>query len=547
MSSFRSVQRSCLFCNASVLLRRRLPTLALCVGHFADFRPVHTSPQTPETSETARQGKRQPQYNWRGGSALRKLKHDELRMSQKLDASKSKEPGLDKFEKSGSGEPGKPRRNDEDASDSSQVPRASPHTRSTSAPGVEKKSKRPHSLPAPAREKWAVDLGLTVQQERGFDEIKDIWERLAYAEILYDERSPITMPEASGIGEVNNAKQVKEERLAAAAKVGASKVLQWLRTLKSHPKMSDGRFWVVSPLDKVMTMSGEMWQPLAWHMEAERLVESFQNSGKLAPSVVEDWILKGQDVVQRAPANAPFVTPIHMPLAHLRAVLYWHECPDAAIDFVCRLPSKELIGRLCTSSTIRKPCAQDGSFGRFLSLELSHWQRNVAMLWHPTNPDALPFTALYTDMLERKQLSKERKRTAKKPEAILENHAFILDVPRAEYILRLQGRNEEINHLKSKERATEEVEAAVKEAEREGAIWKRSNPLTHLPSDKFDFSEESIEPGMAETEDSHQVSPEPEASESGQKKGGKGKADSAEHNAAFNSLYEVTVVVPQVN
>ncbi|KAF2207640.1 hypothetical protein CERZMDRAFT_88309 [Cercospora zeae-maydis SCOH1-5] len=419
MSSSRSVQRCCLFCKASVLLRRCIPPLPLLVGRSAESRPIHTS----RKPDGPREEKRRLQHNLRGSYVIRAHEEYGLNKSERFDGAKKTKPELNKHEK--------PRRNKEASSSSSRAPRTNTqdaHTQSTPGP-------RPKQKP---REQWAKHLGITRRQELAFNEIKDIWERLASAKIVYGKKTPVTMPDVSGVGEVKDAKQVKEECLAAAAKVGASKVLQWLRTIRSLPK-----------LDQLMTMSGGMWQPLAWHVEAERLMESFHNAGTLPPSPMEDWVLEVQAIPVRASRKGPFITPERMPLAHLKAALYWHESPDTAIDFVCRLPLKELVGRLCMSYEMREPCVQQDSYDRFLGLELTHWQRAVAMLWHPTNPDALTFTTLYTEMLQRKKDSKERKQTNRQPGILLEAPAFVLDIPRAEYILRLQGQEEEINKLKT--------------------------------------------------------------------------------------------------
>ena len=124
-----------------------------------------------------------------------------------------------------------------------------------------------------------------------------------------------------------------------------------------------------------------------------------------------DWINDGLDAFARAPPGAMYYWPGQMLIAHLRATLYWHEFPDVSIDVLSRFQghnlTRHLTAMLCTSSQIRNHCERNESYDKFLGLELSRLQRAIAMLWHPTDSDALPVTKAYTEMRTRKKNSKE--------------------------------------------------------------------------------------------------------------------------------------------
>lgn len=178
-----------------------------------------------------------------------------------------------------------------------------------------------------------------------------------------------------------------EERASAAAKIGAGKVLRWLRTL-------DERTWA-----GLLGMG--LADVLCWHLEAEQLQAS--SSSAHAASPVIDWL----DHATRYTDQDRPGWPSMILGAHIKALVYWHKNLDFAINVVNRykgrIHSGSALGHIQEALTCFDKDEPEGqywtvseeAFERYLAYPVSDGRRATAMLFHPTRLDPLPFYQLH--------------------------------------------------------------------------------------------------------------------------------------------------------
>ncbi|KAM3419511.1 hypothetical protein BST61_g2854 [Cercospora zeina] len=175
-----------------------------------------------------------------------------------------------------------------------------------------------------------------------------------------------------------------QKRANAAAQVGAGKILQWL--LGRDPKTWDE------------DVSATLADFLCWHVEAERLQETVVPSSS---SPVTDWLDQAPGSTSSWGSNGAPSWAIRVFSSHVKALLYWHNDLEFALQaterYIDQLPNGRPLGHLhdaLTETTTKihgNGRASQDSFDRYLKLPLHERRRAVAMLYHPTIPDAMPY------------------------------------------------------------------------------------------------------------------------------------------------------------
>ncbi|CAK1364223.1 unnamed protein product [Cercospora beticola] len=187
-----------------------------------------------------------------------------------------------------------------------------------------------------------------------------------------------------------------EEQASAAADVGASKIVRYLQNLDLDTR------------NEVVT--SQLADFLCWHLEAE-YSQQIPRTDSAAPefsSPVTEWLDEACSRSWQSWSSSTDYWATRVLASHVKAIMYWHMDFTSAVRIVERYNDHMHTGRaigylhdaLTTSSLVTDPHNRslkisEESFNRYLKIANSEGRHAVAMLHHPTAPDALPLYRLH--------------------------------------------------------------------------------------------------------------------------------------------------------